>query len=60
MKTTIRVSILSFLLIITARPCFAMMDIENVTRERAEELGIELRVKDSGPREVWVELELKP
>ena len=40
--------------------CFAEMVIENVTKERAKELGMEIRLKDSGPRDAWVELEFKP
>lgn len=39
--------------------CFAMMSIAHVSKERAKELGIEIRSQAAGPHAVWVELEFK-
>lgn len=39
--------------------CFALMGISPVSRERAKELGMEIRVTKNGPVEVGVELEFK-
>lgn len=39
--------------------CRAEMGIENVSKERAKELGIEIRLKGNGPREAWVQMEFK-
>ena len=50
---------LAFLLALTARPCFAMMEIAPVSKAMAKELGMELRFTGNGPKEVWVELEFK-
>ena len=36
-----------------------MMEIAPLTKERAKEFGVELRMKENGPNEVWVELEFK-
>jgi hypothetical protein len=49
----------SLLLVVGATPCFALMRIDQITKEQAKELGIELRIKGTGPIEVWVELEFK-
>lgn len=51
---------LSCLLAAAAIPCLAMMSVGDVSPTRAKELGMEIRVKDSGPNDVWVELEFKP
>jgi hypothetical protein len=40
--------------------CFALMGIDHVSKERAKEMGIEVRLTDSGPKDFWVELEFKP
>lgn len=37
----------------------AFISVGNVSVERADELGIELRAKPSGPQHAWVELEFK-
>jgi hypothetical protein len=39
---------------------FALMGIDPVSKERAKEMGIEVRLTDSGPKDFWVELEFKP
>lgn len=59
MKTLLHVLALAFLLAATPSRGFAEMGVEHVTKERARELGIEIRLKGNGPNEVWVELELK-
>jgi hypothetical protein len=56
MKTIINISVVIFLFAIAPRPCFASMEIEQVTKERAKELGMEIVVKGAGPDLVRVEL----
>jgi len=59
MKTT--TSILALVLFLTAcGMCLADMSVGNVSKERAKELGIELRAKPNGPNEASIELEFKP
>jgi len=60
MKTLPHLAALLVLLAATCGPCLAMIEIENVTKDRAKELGIELRGKANGPKEAWIELELRP
>ena len=60
MKAIFNISILTFLFMATSSPCFAMMSIAHVSKERAKELGMEIRAKANGPNVVWVELEFKP
>lgn len=60
MKKFINISLLILLLVSVSSRCFGMMSIAFVSKERAKELGIELRVKESGPNDVRVELEFKP
>jgi hypothetical protein len=60
MKTLPHLAVLATLLIATCGPCLAMISVETVTKARAKELGIELRGKANGPKEAWVELELRP
>jgi hypothetical protein len=43
-----------------ANPCFALWEIAEVTKERAKELGIEVRSHAAGPVDVRVELDFKP
>ena len=43
-----------------ASPSFAMMSIAQVSRERADEMGVELRTSPSGPHAVWLEFEFMP
>ncbi|MDB5349175.1 MAG: hypothetical protein JWN86_422 [Planctomycetota bacterium] len=47
------------LILAGAGPCFAEMDIEFVSKERAKKLGMEIRLKGNGPDQFWVELEFK-
>jgi hypothetical protein len=47
-------------LVIAPGRSFALMGIDPVSKERAKEMGIEVRLMDSGPKDFWVELEFKP
>ena len=60
MKTLPHLAALVLVLVATSGRCLAMIEIENVTKDRAKELGIELRGKANGPKEAWIELELRP
>lgn len=57
MKTRITPSILAALLLGFASPCFAMMEIAEVSKERAKELGVTLRSRPNGDAgvAVWIE-----
>src|SRR6266550_1729379 len=61
MRTPLRTPLHLFgqilLLLACARPCFAMMDIEEVSKSRAKELGIEIQSKGAGPDATFVQLE---
>ena len=59
MKTMPHASLVTFLLLGGFSRCFAMMSISHVSKEQAKELGLELRLKASGPDAAWVELEFK-
>jgi hypothetical protein len=52
--------ILTFLFVASLTPCFALMEIDHVSKEEAKKLGVEIRVTGSGPNDVWVDLEFKP
>ena len=60
MKTILNILVLTFLLVAASSPCFADFSIEQVSRERAKALGMEIQAKANGPNAVWVELEFKP
>jgi len=45
------------LLVVAPSPCFALWSIGQVSKERAKELGMEIRSKAAGPNAVRVELE---
>jgi hypothetical protein len=59
MKTTLCLAVL-VLFVAPAGMCLAVISVGNVSKERAKELGIDLRVKPNGPTEAWIELEFKP
>jgi hypothetical protein len=59
MKTLLTISAVTVLLVIIPGPCFALWEIANVSRERAKELGMEVRTNPAGPDDVRVELEFK-
>ena len=58
MKTTLNIAVLAAL-IVAPSPCFALWEIAPVSRERAKELGMEVRSAAAGPNQVRVELEFK-
>ena len=58
-KTIMNISVLTFLLFSASSQCFPEMTIEQVSKERAKELGMEVRTKANGPNDIWVELEFK-
>jgi hypothetical protein len=59
MKTTFNISVLAVWLAVAPSPCFALWDLEIVSRERAKELGMEVRSTAAGSSHVRVELEFK-
>lgn len=59
MKTALNLTLLMLVLLAAPNLCFAEMRIEPVSKERAKQLGMELRLKGGGTNEVWVELEFK-
>ena len=59
MKTVFNILAVAILLAVTPNPCFALWDIEILSRERAKELGMEVRSTAAGPNHVQVELEFK-
>jgi len=48
-----------FLLFATSSQCIALMEIQNVSKARAKELGMEIRSNAAGPDAVRVELEFE-
>jgi len=59
-KTIMNISVLTFLLVAASSQCFAEMTVEQVSKERAKELGMAIRTKANGPNDIWVELEFRP
>ena len=59
MKTVFMIAVLAVLLV-NPGVCFALWETELVTKDRAKELGMEVRTKAAGPNHVQVELEFKP
>ncbi len=57
MRAIFYTSVLSVLLAVAPSLCFGMMDIADVSKARAEELGMEIRSRAAGPDAVRVELE---
>ena len=57
MKTPFSLSVMTFLLALASSRCFALIGIEEVNKERAKELGLEIRATAAGPDAVWVALE---
>ena len=53
------ISVLTCLLVLTPSVCFAMMEIEIVSKDRAKELGLEVRANAAGPDAVRVEVEFE-
>jgi hypothetical protein len=57
MKRIITISAVPIFLLVAVSPCFAEWGIALVTKERAKELGMEVRSESAGPNQVRVELE---
>src|SRR4051794_16186918 len=58
MKSAVKIAALAVLLVAPGA-CFAMWDIELVTKERARELGMEVRSESVSPTHIRVELGFK-
>jgi hypothetical protein len=59
MKTILDISILAVLLAVARSPCFGSWSLGPVSKERAKELGMEMRSKTIGSNEISIELEIK-
>lgn len=59
MKTIIDLFVLIFLLVAGANPCFAMISVENVSKKRAEELGVTFQTSTNGEAGTRVTLKFK-
>jgi hypothetical protein len=59
MKMILNALGLALLLFSASSPCFALMTVMHVSKERAKEFGMEIRSKANGSGGVWVELEFK-
>lgn len=59
MKTTLGISVLTLLLVAAPSVCFAVIEIELVSKERAKELGMEIRSNAAGPDGARIELEFE-
>ena len=59
MKTVFNIFVLAVLLVVAPSPCFALWDIALVSKEKAKELGMEVRTTATGPNHVIVQLEFK-
>jgi hypothetical protein len=58
MKTAFNIAVLAVLLVAPS-PCFALWATVAVSKERAKELGMEVRTTATGPNHVVVQLEFK-
>src|SRR5438067_940252 len=59
MKTRINFCVLAVLLVVAPSVCFAMMEIELISKDRAKALALEVRASAAGPDAVRVELEFE-
>src|SRR5438034_3383268 len=59
MKTILNISAVAVFLSLAPSPCFALWEIARVSKERAKEMGMEVRSEAAGPNHVGVELEFK-
>jgi hypothetical protein len=59
MKTILNISAVAVFLVVAPGVCFALWDLEIVSKDRAKELGMEVRSTAAGPNHVQVELEFK-
>ena len=60
MRATFTASAVAIFLVVAPSSCFADWRIAPISRERAKELGVEVRSKAAGPNQVHIELEFKP
>src|SRR5689334_19664176 len=56
MKKAFTILAVATFLAVTPSPCFALWDVETVSRERAKELAMTVRSTPAGPSRVQVEL----
>src|SRR4051812_2773640 len=59
MQSPLKPLALVVLLVMTPGTCFAMDSITPISKERAKEMGIEVRTKVAGPEAVWVGVEFE-
>jgi hypothetical protein len=59
MKTIFNISAVTVFFVVAPSPCFALWGIAPVSKERAKEMGMEVRSSAAGPNHVTVELEFK-
>ena len=59
MKTILSISVWAVLLVVAPSPCFALWQLDPVSKERAKQMGMEVRWTAAGPNHVRVELEFK-
>jgi hypothetical protein len=58
-KTIMHISVLTFLLVAASSQCFAMLALEDVTTNRAKELGVTIRTNMNGQAGIKVQMEFK-
>ena len=59
MRPIVTISAEAVFLVVAPSPCFALWGYASVSKERAKELGMEVRSVPAGPNQVRVELEFK-
>ena len=59
MKTNLTLTVLVLLFLACASPCFALVEIAEVSKERAKEMGVTLRSRPNGEAGVAVWIEFK-
>ena len=59
MKTMLKISVVTFLLITASSPCFASTGLVMVSKEQAKEMGVTMRSHTNGAEGVQVWLEFK-
>jgi len=59
MKAILNITVLAVLLWVTPSPCLAMISVEDVSMERAKELGVTFRTDRNGEAGIQVWLEFK-
>jgi hypothetical protein len=59
MKTTLNIIAFAVLLLVAPRPCFALWDVLQVSKEEAKKLGMNLQALEAGANHISVTLEFK-